>query len=83
MARLQVLPLTPIRNGEIETTPFILVVDQLKEHERADIDVDVLRSVSGAQTVFVGVETIDVVAPLALTDAQQAELISRLDLGTP
>ena len=79
---MQIVPLPPLRSGEYEHTPFIIVLDQLGDgsfpisHEY----VDDLRQVTGAATVVLSDAVLDAPA-VELTDEQRAALLARLGVA--
>lgn len=82
MARIQVMPLTPVTVGEYTSTPFILVFDQLSDIERIETYtpelLETIREASGAREVLATEETLDVGSPLNLTDEQRGDLLAKL-----
>lgn len=80
MARIQIVPLPTIRNGELERTPFIIVMDQLDlgEERWTDETLDVLKDATGATLVLAHEATIDAPGALDLTDEQKSELLAYL-----
>jgi hypothetical protein len=80
MARIQIVPLPTIRDGELERTPFIIVMDQLDRDEESwtDETLDVLKATTGAALVLAHEATIDAPGALDLTDEQKSELLAYL-----
>jgi hypothetical protein len=78
MARIQVLPLTPVTVDSYTHTPFVLVIDTLGAWIPTASEVDHLKAQTGAQAVLVSEDPIDVATPLVLTDEQTATLTATL-----
>lgn len=80
MARIQVLPLPTQKAGDIEHTPFILILDQANRFEEdwsAEM-IEQLRQYTGAATVLAHEATIDAPGALELTDEQREQLLAQL-----
>lgn len=80
MARIQIVPLPTIRNGDAERTPFIVVMDQLDlDGERwTDQTLDILKATTGAALVLAHEATIDAPGALEITEEQKSELLAYL-----
>lgn len=75
MARIQILPLPPQKLGDVEHTPFILILDQVGEEEAPTAaELDSLKVYSGAVTVLVNMGILDAPGSLDLTEEQRAQL---------
>lgn len=70
MARIQVLPLTTTKVGDVESTPFVVIIDKFDPHDEQDRhlwstldtidDRTTLQATLGARVVFVVDGTLDV-----------------------
>lgn len=83
MARIQVLPLPTQRAGDIEQTPFIIVLDRMTSEERgswlaAPELITNFKVESGAAVVLLLDDDLDVSQPLVLGDDQQAAILEQL-----
>lgn len=79
MARIQVLPLTVEKVGDIERTPFVLVIDQVDDPEwYTDELMGSLKRQTGAAAVWMHTGPFDVATPLELTDEQRQHLLGLL-----
>jgi hypothetical protein len=80
MARIQVLPLTPQRLGDVEETPFILVIDQVEPgtYDRPEMITNLIQS-TGARTVLIITgETLEVVGGTELPEDLVTTITQRL-----
>lgn len=77
MARIQVLPLPPLKAGEYEQTPFILIFDKVTDDEPiSQAFTSWLEETTGAAAIIVTPDTIDAPGELKLTDEQRDELLA-------
>lgn len=80
MARMQLVPLPPVRMGEYEQIPFIVIIDQVGHHDGPPaVPVDLIQHATGAALVIVEAGALDAPA-LELSEDQKAALIDRLGL---
>lgn len=86
MARIQVMPLTPVKVDGLERIPFVLIIDQLGDVRQTDpwlntVELgEALKQQTGAESVWMHEGTFDVASPLELTEEQRRHL---LDVLTP
>lgn len=80
MARIQILPLPTQKAGDIEHTPFILILDQTNRFEEdwSAQMIEEIRHATGAALVLAHEATIDAPGALQLTDEQRDELLAAL-----
>lgn len=80
MARIQILPLPPVKVGEYEQIPFILILDQIADDEVWDdgLFLTALKHETGAVSIIGHHGTLVAPGALTLTDEQQADLLTYL-----
>lgn len=77
MVRIQILPLPTVKAGDVERTPFAVILDQIADDEVwREVDIDVLRHETGAATVIAHTGTLDAPGQLELTDEQREQLLA-------
>ncbi|MGX9346627.1 hypothetical protein [Microbacterium sp. KNMS] len=77
MARIQILPLPPVKNGEYERTPFILILDKLDDPLPNAVE-DHLRAATGADLVLASMGEMEASGQLELTEEQRDALLQHL-----
>jgi hypothetical protein len=79
MARIQILPLPTEKVGDMEHTPFILILDQFGEEEAWEPAYgETLKGQTGAVTVLAYRGTMDAPDSLDLTEEQRKRLVDYL-----
>lgn len=76
MARIQILELPMVHHGDTSETPFIVIVDQVSDDESPLFSEDLwkpFKTDTGARSVVVTADTIDIPANGPLPTAQQTE----------
>ena len=80
--RIQILPLPPITLGEATSTPFVVVLDRLTEHEKESVTPPVshwIRESWGAASVFISGESdVEISPELELAPEIQEALTATL-----
>ncbi|MDQ7877356.1 hypothetical protein Q9R08_05130 [Microbacterium sp. QXD-8] len=79
MARIQVVPLPTQRIGDVEETPFILILDQVDALMSFTAEECVqIEQTTGARAVWCTTSVLDAAQAVTLTDEQREQLLARV-----
>lgn len=83
MPRIQVLPLPPVKAGEYEHTPFILILDQVTDDQPVSQEFTAwVEETTGAAAVIVTPDTIDAPGQFELTEDQRTNILAYITQPT-
>lgn len=80
MARVQILPLPTEKVGDVERTPFVIILDSFDRHDEdfPDAWLEQLKESTGAACIIAHEAQIDAPGNLELTDEQREQLLQRV-----